>query len=82
MSQPDPAKLIAEYLAAFAAANPRGGTPRVWYERGWYWFDIRQGYRRGDLAIQFGTRQKYRRGEIEVMRDRLLARAGDLPWTR
>jgi hypothetical protein len=67
MSQPDPATLIVEFLAAFAAANPRKVQPRVWFERGWYWFD---------------TRQKYRRGELEVMRDRLLARAGDLPWTR
>jgi hypothetical protein len=50
-----PDKLIAEYQAAFAAANPGAKPYGIFYDRGWY-----RMARRGVIA-------RYRRKEIEQM---------------
>lgn len=56
----NPETLIAEYLAAYEAANGKP-APNLSYERGWF---------RISHGTYYGTR--HRRIEIEKMRDRLL----------
>jgi hypothetical protein len=61
----DPAELIADYLRAFARANPESKPPRITYERGWFLF-------------WEGEREdgRCRWGALIGMRARLLERAG------
>ncbi len=57
--------LIAEYKAAYEAANGRPLNSSISYDRGW--FTVK------DSSAMFGTR--HRRADIERMRDTLLERA-------